>query len=60
MDYSRGKIYELYYVLDPSYIYVGSTIQPLYDRIGGHRSDAKQTNRQNQKLYKFMNEKRCS
>lgn len=36
-DYSKGKIYTIRCKNDPSLIYVGSTIQPLAKRWGGHK-----------------------
>lgn len=36
-DYSKGKIYTIRNKNDTSLIYVGSTIQPLSKRLGGHR-----------------------
>ena len=38
-DYSKGKIYCVKYRLDPSLIYVGSTIRTLNKRWGEHKSD---------------------
>ena len=37
--YKRGKIYTIRCRDDDSLVYVGSTIQPLAKRIGGHRKD---------------------
>ena len=37
-DYSKGKIYTIRCLNDPN-VYVGSTIQPLAVRMGGHRKD---------------------
>ena len=39
-DYSKGKIYTIICRNDPSLIYVGSTIQSLAKRLGGHRKDS--------------------
>ena len=41
-DYSKGKIYKIVVDTDEEYKpYVGSTIQGLAERMGGHRSDYK-------------------
>lgn len=40
-DYSNGKIYTIRCRSDPDHIYVGSTVQPLYKRWGGHKCDSK-------------------
>jgi len=41
-DYSKGKIYKIVVNTDEEYKpYVGSTIQGLAERMGGHRSDYK-------------------
>jgi len=37
-DYSKGVIYTIRCLNDPN-VYVGSTIQPLAVRMGGHRKD---------------------
>lgn len=39
-DYSKGKIYTIRCKNDPSLIYVGSTIQSLSKRWGGHKCKA--------------------
>ena len=54
-DYSKGKIYTLRCKYDTTMIYVGSTINPLYKRLGSHKGVSKQEDRQN-KLYKTVNE----
>ena len=41
MNYSQGKIYTIRSRNDDSLIYVGSTIQPLSKRWGGHKLDSK-------------------
>ena len=51
--YQNGKIYKLFYIKDPSFVYVGSTIQKLVDRWNHHIQDSKKC--QNQKVYKFIN-----
>jgi hypothetical protein len=43
-DYSKGKIYTIRCRSNPNYIYVGSTIQSLAVRLGGHKNLGK-TNR---------------
>ncbi len=40
-DYSKGKIYTIRKRNDPSLVYVGSTINPLYKRFGQHKKDMK-------------------
>ncbi len=40
-DYSKGKIYTIRCKNDPSLIYVGSTIQSLAKRMGGHKDSKK-------------------
>ena len=42
-DYSKGKIYTIRCINDPSFIYVGSTIQSLAKRFGGHKKDSIKT-----------------
>ena len=37
-NYSKSKIYKLYSLHDPSKIYIGSTVQSLAKRKGGHKS----------------------
>ena len=38
-DYSQGKIYQILNTVTDD-VYIGSTIQPLYKRMHGHRSNA--------------------
>jgi len=38
-NYSKSKIYKLYSLHDPSKIYIGSTVQSLAKRKGGHKND---------------------
>ena len=40
-DYSKGKIYTIRCRTDDSLIYVGSTIQPLSTRFGGHKRNTR-------------------
>lgn len=40
-DYSKGKIYKLWSPELEDMIYIGSTIQPLSVRLGGHKCDYK-------------------
>jgi hypothetical protein len=40
-EYSLGKIYKIYSPGNPSLTYVGSTIQPLSVRFGGHKREYK-------------------
>ena len=51
--YSSGKIYRIWNLLNDK-IYVGSTVQPLYKRMIGHRSDAGKDICKNVKLYEEM------
>ncbi|KAJ1463640.1 hypothetical protein T484DRAFT_1758676 [Baffinella frigidus] len=39
-DYSKGKIYTIRCRTNPEHIYVGSTIQPLSKRWGGHKTSS--------------------
>jgi hypothetical protein len=48
-DYQKGKIYTIRCHTNDKWIYVGSTIQPLSTRFGGHKRDTKMS------LYKFIN-----
>ena len=51
-NYSKGKIYTIRNKNDPSLIYVGSTIQSLAKRLGGHKKDCKKTTKYpNHQLY---------
>ena len=40
-DYTKGKIYTIRCLNDPTLIYVGSTIQSLAKRLGYHKKDSK-------------------
>jgi hypothetical protein len=51
--YKRGKIYTIRCRDDDGLVYVGSTIQPLAKRIGGHR--VKSIQKPNILLYKYVN-----
>ena len=48
-NYANGKIYTIRCRSDDSKIYVGSTIQPLAVRFGGHKVHSK-----NEKMYKLI------
>ena len=50
-DYSTGKIYTIRCKLDDTFIYVGSTIQPLSKRFGGHKKASKTAENQSKLLY---------
>ena len=54
--YKNGKIYTIRFINDNSLIYVGSTVQPLYKRFIGHKTDSKQPKNENMLVYKKMNE----
>ena len=51
-DYSKGKIYTVRCRTDDTLIYVGSTIETLSKRWGGHKGDSK---RSNMLLYQAIN-----
>jgi DNA modification methylase len=51
-DYSKGKIYTIRCRTDDTKIYVGSTIDELSKRWGGHKADSK---RSNMLLYQVIN-----
>lgn len=53
-DYSKGKIYTIRCKNDATLIYVGSTIQPLSHRWGGHKLDSIRTY-SNSLIYKTIN-----
>ena len=57
-DYKNGKIYTIRYRGDDSFVYVGSTTQPLYKRWFKHKSDCFSENRKNfnLKLYQKIRE----
>ena len=54
-DYNKGKIYTIRCRTDETLIYVGSTIQPLSVRIGGHKCDSRVIKYQNRLIYKTIN-----
>jgi hypothetical protein len=54
-DYSNGKIYTIRNKNDDTKIYVGSTIQPLYKRFGGHKASNKLERYNNCLLYLEIN-----
>jgi hypothetical protein len=54
-DYSKGKIYTIRCRTDDSLIYVGSTIQPLAVRWGGHKVDSKREQCKNRVIYITIN-----
>ena len=53
-DYSKGKIYTLRCKYDTTLIYVGSTINPLYKRLGNHKTASRQEKRKS-KVYTTVN-----
>ena len=55
-DYSNGKIYTIRNRNDDTKIYVGSTIQSLAVRFGGHKRNAKQEKCMNILLYIEVND----
>ena len=52
-DYSKGKIYTLRCKYDTTLIYVGSTINPLYKRLGSHKDKSKSS--PTRKIYSTIN-----
>ena len=54
-DYTKGKIYTIRCRTDDTLIYVGSTIQPLSVRFGGHKKASRRINCQNMLIYKTIN-----
>jgi hypothetical protein len=57
MSYSNAKIYTIKCKNDDKLIYVGSTIQPLSVRWGGHKAVCKMEKHKNRLIYKTINEK---
>jgi hypothetical protein len=54
-DYNKGKIYTIRSKTDDTLIYVGSTIQQLSVRIGGHKIKSRDIKYQNRLIYKTIN-----
>ena len=54
-DYASGKIYTIRCRTDDTMIYVGSTIQPLAKRWGGHKVRSKEERGKNRLIYKTIN-----
>jgi hypothetical protein len=54
-DYSKGKIYTIRCRNDDSLIYVGSTIQPLAVRWGGHKKNCNTEKCKNMSIYTTIN-----
>jgi hypothetical protein len=54
-DYSNGKIYAIRCRNDNTKIYVGSTIQPLAVRFGGHKKESKTEKNTNKLLFIEVN-----
>ena len=52
-DYSKGKIYTIRCKYDTTLIYVGSTINPLYKRLGSHKVKSKSL--PTRKIYSTIN-----
>jgi hypothetical protein len=55
-DYSKGKIYTIRCRTDDSLIYVGSTIQSLAVRWGGHKTTSKTEKNKKNLLYRTVND----
>lgn len=56
-DYQKGKIYTIRCRDDDTLIYVGSTIQPLSVRWGGHKRDCKYLDNPDTSIVKLMKNK---
>jgi hypothetical protein len=54
-DYGNGKIYTIRCRTDDTLIYVGSTIQPLCERLAGHKRDSKKEKQKNRLLFIKVN-----
>ncbi len=54
-DYSKGKVYTIRNKNDDNQIYVGSTIQSLAVRLGGHKKNSKREECMMKKLYIQIN-----
>jgi len=52
-DYSKEKIYTIWCKYDTTLIYVGSTINPLYKRLGNHKDKSKLCS--TRKIYSTIN-----
>ena len=55
-DYNKGKIYTIRCRTNDTLIYVGSTIQPLSVRIGGHKIKSRNIKCQNMLIYRTIND----
>ena len=55
-DYSKGKIYTIRSIYDNTLIYVGSTIQSLAVRWGGHKRNSKTEKDKNTLIYRTIND----
>ena len=55
-DYSKGKIYTLRCRTDDTLIYVGSTIQSLAVRLGGHKKNSRQERQKNRLIFTTIND----
>jgi hypothetical protein len=55
-DYSKGKIYTIRCRTDETLIYVGSTIQPLSVRRGGHKYNSRIEKNKKNLLYRAVND----
>ena len=55
-DYGKGKIYTIRCLTNDTLIYVGSTIQTLSKRWGGHKRDSKTEENKNMLIYRTINE----
>lgn len=55
-DYSKGKIYTIRCITNDTLIYVGSTIQPLCERLAQHKRCSKYETIKDRLLYTTINE----
>ena len=54
-NYQQGKIYTIRCRTDDTMIYVGSTIQPLCERLAGHKVANKKENKKGVLIYRTIN-----
>lgn len=54
-DYSKGRIYTIRCKTDDTLIYVGSTVQPLCERLAQHKRSSRNEKYKNWLIYKTIN-----